>query len=140
MASQNSKLTFGLFAAGMILLTCGLLLVPNQLFGDDPISLPPVPLPTDDPTQAPAAPPAAPPVVTCAKCDLDQTTPCCIYDPMLNFGFGGCKNSLAGAKCKGQAPFVPGIDACSAKFVPGIMCTTCGCSSNGLFTLKCSCQ
>ena len=41
MASKQSSMSFVLFALGMVLLMCGLLLVPNQLFGDDPTSPPP---------------------------------------------------------------------------------------------------
>jgi len=120
MASKQSNVSFVLFILGMALLMGGLLLVPNQLFGDDPLELPA----TQNCT---------------GRCDLDQTTPCCVWDPMASGGLGDCINDLHNNVCKGGIPNIPGTNPCSGKGTGTVTCNACICSRVAT-TMNCECR
>ncbi len=119
MASKQSNVSFVLFTLGMALLMCGLLLVPNQLFGDDPIEAPP------------------PPTQNCTPvCDLDQNDPCCEYSVAL----GACWSHGRGLKCP-----LAGGKPCSGPGTATVTCTVCACKrlingETGAPSNFCECQ
>lgn len=121
MASKQSNVSFVLFALGMALLMCGLLLVPNQLFGDDPD---PIEIGVPGPTGKNCTP----------VCDLDQNDPCCEYSVAL----GACWSHGRGLKCPlaGGAP-------CSGPATATVTCTACKCTrlknANGTPINFCEC-